>query len=112
MYSYITKKGGDMDPLFPEYDFVRIKPIGKTEIIIRKCQIYELNGPGGGRPAIVGIIHSFGKKEEVVIPIFTDNYMELREILSGLPPEAVVPEVEEPIPVPKFDPEAIPAIPV
>lgn len=65
------------------YEFVVVKPIGKAEVVIRRGNIYELNGPTSDRPALVGLMHSYGKKEELLFPIFTANYYELKALLAG-----------------------------
>jgi hypothetical protein len=66
------------------FEFLVVKPIGKAEVVIRREQIYELNGPYVERPAVVGIMHAYGKKEEVLIPIHAENYYWLRQQLTGI----------------------------
>jgi hypothetical protein len=101
-----------MDPVDDlMYSFVVIKPIGRAEIVIRKEQVYELNGPFQEKPAIVGILHAYGKKEEILLPIFAENYYALRSQLSGV---SVTETEASPAPVPalKFETPATPAEPV
>lgn len=64
--------------------WVVVKPIGRAEFVIREDQVYELNGPSQEGPAKVGIIHSYGKKEEIMIPVYVQNYFDIRKQLTGV----------------------------
>jgi hypothetical protein len=102
-----------MDPMYPEVknDWLIVKPIGKAEFVIRQEQIYELNGPSQEGPCKVGIVHSYGKREEIIIPVYLENYFDLRQRLTQVAPSEQEKKLLEAMRAQMMAPPALPAPP-